>query len=61
MGKSRPLKASPVAAVLLAIFIPQFVVYSRLFDIRKKRYFLILSFASRHYPHTEAVEDGCGL
>ncbi len=53
VGKHKPVPRKPVAELLLALFLPQFIVYSRLFDIRKKRYFLLLSMASRHYPYTK--------
>lgn len=54
VGKRRPVPRRMEAEVLLALFLPQFILYSRLLDIRKKKYFLILSAASRYYPHTEA-------
>jgi hypothetical protein len=58
VGKSRQVPGKPVAHVLLALFLPQFIIYSSLFDIRKKKYFLMLSAASRFYPHTEAKANG---
>ncbi len=54
VGKGRMVPRKPAAELLLALFLPQFIIYSRLIDIRKKKYFLLLTMASRYYPYTKA-------
>lgn len=61
VGKNRPVPKKPAAEFLLTLFLPQFFLYSMLFDIRKKKYFLLLSMASRYYPYTKAEGNGVAL
>jgi signal peptidase I len=58
VGKRRPVKKNMFAGLLLALFLPQFVLYSKLYDLRKKKYFLLLSMASKYYPPLEVSPDG---
>jgi hypothetical protein len=51
-GKRGAVPKRIAAELLLTLFLPQFIMYSKLFDIRKKRYFLLLTMASRYYPYT---------
>lgn len=53
VGKGRAVRRSMAAEILLALLVPQFIIYSSIFDIRKKRYFLLQTLASRHYPYTK--------
>lgn len=53
VGKSKKIQRKPVAELLLIPFIPQFIIYSRFFDLKKKKYFLLLTKASKYYPYIE--------
>ncbi len=56
VGKGRDPQRSAAGELLLSLFLVQFAAYSVLFDLRKKKYFLLLSAASRHYP--QVGQDG---
>lgn len=58
VGKSRLVRKSIFADILLSLFLPQFILHSLLFGLKNKKYFLLLSIASRHYPHTEVKKNG---
>jgi hypothetical protein len=58
VGKTRSAEKKLLAGILLAVFLPQFIIHSRLFGLKNKKFFLLLSMASRHYPHIEVKKDG---
>jgi hypothetical protein len=58
VGKKKPAEKKILAGILLSVFLPQFILHSRLFGLENKRYFLLLSIASRSYPPIEVKKDG---
>ncbi len=52
-GKSRKIQRKRIAELILMAFVPQFIIYSRLFDLKKKRYFFLLNKASGYYHYIE--------
>ncbi|NYZ77397.1 S24/S26 family peptidase [Candidatus Micrarchaeota archaeon] len=57
VGKRKHVKKKFLADLLLAFFLPQFIIYSKIFGLKNKKYFRALSFASRYYPLVEVNED----
>jgi hypothetical protein len=54
LGKRIPVYKNPAGDLLLILFLPYYLVYSKLFDIKRKKRFILLSLASRFYPHIRA-------
>jgi hypothetical protein len=57
VDRNVPVIKSRVGEFFLALFLPYFIFYCRLFDIKKKKKFLPLKFASLFYPHLPPVEE----
>lgn len=58
-GKGMKVHRNPVGDLLLVLFLPYFEAYRRLFDLKKKRHFILLGIASGFYPHIPApMPDG---
>jgi hypothetical protein len=56
VGKRRTVEKKIVADILLSVFLPQFILHSALFGLEGKKYFLLLSMASKQYPQVK--KDG---
>jgi hypothetical protein len=57
-GKRMDIEKKLVASILLDVFLPQFIIHSRIFGLKNKKFFLLLSMASKHYPYIEVKKDG---
>jgi len=57
VGKKMPVIRNMAGEISLALFLPYFMLYSRIFDIRRKKAFLPLKFASLFYPHLPSIEE----
>jgi hypothetical protein len=58
VGKRKRVEKKFLADILLALFLPQFIIYSKVFGLKNRKYFRVLSFASRYYPLVEVKQDG---
>ena len=56
VGKSEKIERKIIAEMLLVPFIVQFMIYSKFFDLKKKRVFILLTEASKKYPYIELQE-----
>jgi hypothetical protein len=53
-GKRIPVHRNPLGEPILALLLPYYELYSRLFDMKRKKHFILLTLASRFYPHIRA-------
>lgn len=57
VGKKVPVIKNRLGELILALFLPYFIIYSMLFDIKKKRCFILILLASEFYPCLPPPEE----
>ena len=57
VGKKTPVIRSRMGELVLAAFLPYYILYCRLFDIKKKKWFILIRLASKFYPYLPPPEQ----
>ncbi|MBN1169649.1 S24/S26 family peptidase [Candidatus Micrarchaeota archaeon] len=56
VGKEMPVIKNRVGEFFILLFLPYFILYSKAFDLKKKKHFFLLKAASIFYPYLPTVE-----